>query len=418
MSLFRGVTHPAFQSKDQQQVFIMEIFKMLQMINRGTNIEEILQGIFDNFTEMLPYDRIGFAKINESSYEAEAVWSQTRYDNLELTQGYKASLKNSSLESIIQTGKARILNDLGKYLKEHPHSQSTQLLYGEGIRSSLTCPIIHGDNPVGFLFFSSRAKDVYKDHHIEAFSWITEPLALALERAQMYENLVRLNKEKNMLLGMASHDLRSPIAQIQTMGELLKGDITDEDRKDLGGLLTDRCDHLLGLLNDLLDVSAIDAGRLTLNVHPTEIKTLIHQNVQYLLPIANSKRIGINVDIKEPFSLRIDPRRFSQAIDNLLTNAIKYSPTDTTIYICAQATQSRWLISVADEGVGIPAKEIPKLFNEFSKAQTSPTAGEKQFGLGLAIVKRIVEAHGGSIHVESSPGEGSTFIIAMPRTED
>jgi len=418
MSLFRGVTHPAFQSKDQQQVFITEILRMLQMINKGTRLEEILQGIFDNFGEILPYDRIGFATINERSYEAEAVWAQARYDNTALRKGYSAPIQTSSLQQIIQTGKARIINDLGKYIQEHPQSESSKLLYQEGIRASLTCPIIHGDNPVGFLFFSSITPGIYKEHHIEAFHWITEPLALALERAQMYENLVRLNKEKNMLLGMASHDLRSPIAQIQTMGELLKGDISEEDRKEFGQLLSDRCTHLLGLLNDLLDVSAIDAGRLTLNVQPTEIKTLIHQNIQGLLPIANSKRIGINVNIAEPFSLRVDPRRFSQAIDNLITNAIKYSPTDTNIYISAQPKENEWLIAITDEGVGIPADEIPKLFNAFSRTKSTPTGGEKQFGLGLAIVKRIIEAHSGSIYVESTPNKGSTFIIAMPRLLD
>lgn len=405
----------SLRKKERQQQLLESI---TTKINSGFLLEEILDHVFDSFHELLPYDRIGIALIDESGKTVTACCSRSRAADIKIAKGYRASLSGSSLEKIIKTGQPRILNDLEQYYGEHPQSVSTRLILEEGMRSSLTCPLIAQNRAVGFIFFSSFGKKTYRDLHVDTFLKIAENLSIILEKSRMYGRLIELNELKNKFLGIAAHDLRSPIGVIKNFIILFLNDYLGEiDTKQREVLTTmdKNCDRMLNLINNFLDFSTIESGNLELALTPVDLYDFFTKYKDMTRQLAEKKNIRLKMEIQETLPrLTIDEDRITQVLDNLVTNAIKFSYPDTTVTIQAQSEDGRVKIAVADQGQGIPKHEITKIFKEFSKTSVKPTGGEKSTGLGLAIAKRIIEAHHGTIEVQSKVGKGTTFTIRLP----
>jgi len=242
-----------------------------------------------------------------------------------------------------------------------------------------------------------------------------ERLERALRKAN--QELQSLNQLKNKFLGMAAHDLRNPLVSIGGFTQLmLDGDFgpVTEDQKEFLALIKDTSYDMLNLVNDLLDISVIESGKLDLNLKPGSLKDLITKRLRIIGPVAEKKEIIIHEALAHIPEVVFDSNRISQAIDNLISNAVKFSPPGSNIYVILAEEDQRAKFSVRDEGPGIPVEEQSKLFGEFQPLSTQPTGGEKSTGLGLSITKKIVEAHGGSIGAQSQVGAGSTFIILLP----
>ena len=236
-------------------------------------------------------------------------------------------------------------------------------------------------------------------------------IANALEKAA-------LRDFQNELLGMAAHDLRSPIGIIRGYGDFLL--------KDLGDLLTEQqisflerilksSRFMLRMLDDLLDLSRIESGELKLDPKPADLTRLVREHVELMRVIAERKGIRLVIEPAEEIpDLLIDKRKIEQVLDNMLTNAIKYSHPGTAITVSVMRSGDGVRVAVADQGQGIPAEQMGRLFKPFSRTTVRPTGDERSTGLGLAICRRIVEGHGGEIGVESEVGRGSTFFFVLP----
>jgi len=171
------------------------------------------------------------------------------------------------------------------------------------------------------------------------------------------------------------------------------------------------------LVNEMLDVNAIEAGRLELIMHPIDLTKYLKECYEENLMLAKAKSIELVLDLEPELPVLVmDPHRIDQVMNNLINNAIKFSYPNTTITLRVRVQEQDVAISVQDQGQGIPAQEVDTLFTEFGKTSVRATAGEKSTGLGLAIVKRIVELHGGRIWVESKVGVGSVFTFTLPQT--
>ncbi len=230
--------------------------------------------------------------------------------------------------------------------------------------------------------------------------------------------LDQLNQLKNQFLGMAAHDLRNPISSILTFSEfVLESDdyeISDDLRKILE-LIKNSSDFMLRLLEELLDVVKIESGKLQLNYENVRIEDFLRKNIELNALLAEKKQINLAVNIPQPLpEIAIDPVKIEQVLNNLISNAIKFSFNETTVTVSAFSTDQHVLISVSDQGQGIPEHELNKVFVPFSKLSVQGTAGEKSTGLGLSIVKRIVTGHLGRIWVESQVGKGSSFYFTLP----
>jgi signal transduction histidine kinase len=387
-------------------------------INSGMMLDDVLNSVFESFRPIIPYDRIGCALIEANGKIVRAYWGRSDAPDMEITKGYSSSLEGSSLQTIMQSGQSRIINNLEKYLGEHPQSESTQKIVKEGMRSSLTCPLNALGKPVGFLFFSSMKTDTYKKIHQDIFIQIANQLSTIVEKSRYLQQLLELNEIKNRFLGMAAHDLRNPLSTIKGYLELFLADALGEltaDQREVLNDMNQTSDGMLGLINDLLDVTAIETGNLQLKRQPTTPGELFHAVQASLRVLAHAKSIEIKLDLPTSLPvLQIDQARMKQVLTNLITNAIKYSFSRTVILLSARVYEKEVWISVKDQGQGIPVEEMKNLFKDFSRTSVMPTAGEKSIGLGLAITRRIVEAHGGIIWVDSQIGKGSTFTFSLP----
>jgi len=232
------------------------------------------------------------------------------------------------------------------------------------------------------------------------------------------DRLQELNNQKNEFLGMAAHDLRNPIAVIQNSSSVLmrySSENLSEKQKEFLKKIYDTSKFMLELLNNLLDISKIESGKLELEVTKNHYPDFIRKNIEFNRFFATEKGILIDLVLSDDIPLvDCDKNKIEQVLNNLISNAIKYSHPNTTIRIEVLMENSFVVTKVIDQGQGIPANELPHVFKPFQKASTKPTAGEKSTGLGLAIVKKIVEGHQGIIGVESEVGKGSTFFFKLP----
>ncbi len=405
-------------SMQQREGQLQQIIALTETINSGLTLDDVLTYIYDTFRSVIPYERIGFALLNEDCSVATARWAKSEAGEMRLGGGFSAPMASSSLQRVMERGIPRILNDLEAYLSEHPNSESTALVVKEGMRSSLTCPLIAHGTPIGFIFFSSKRKDCYKDVHVGIFKQIAGQVAMIVEKANLYQNLVELNQTKNRFLGIAAHDLRNPLSiQHGFLALVLKGQLgpLNEKQRQALDIIDEASRSMLNLVNDLLDVNAIESGRLEVNLQPVEVVPFLQRSHQANQFLAAAKNIELDLEIEgDPGVAIMDPARVTQVLSNLITNAIKFSYPESRIIMGASRHDSGHRFYVRDEGKGIPKDEQQHLFSEFGKTSVTPTGGENSTGLGLAIVRKLVEAHGGSVHVDSQEGRGSTFSFIIP----
>lgn len=196
-------------------------------VEAGFFLPEVLDAVYDGFRDLIPYDRIGCALVDREgppeAWTVVARWARTDGGEVKIGEGYRQPLAGSSLEQVLETGRPRILNDLESYLQRKPESDSTRLMVSEGIRSSLTCPLLAHGIPVGFLFFSSREPDTYRDIHHDIFLRIARQLSLVVEKSLLLERLFELTRElraaRSELERQAMHD---PLTGILNRGALQK----------------------------------------------------------------------------------------------------------------------------------------------------------------------------------------------------
>lgn len=244
-----------------------------------------------------------------------------------------------------------------------------------------------------------------------------ELINLQRELNKKNAELKRLNELKNRFLGMAAHDLRNPLSNIRSLSGFLanKSDNLDERQKRFVENIKDLSSFMLNMVNELLDVSAIESGDIKINSTPTNLVLLITTNITLNKKLAEEKNIEVDFDSNvDSLILKVDNNKIDQVITNLLTNAIKYSKPDTKIIISLIKGDEEVKVSVQDQGQGIDKDEQKALFKPFQTTSTKSTAGEKSTGLGLYITKRIIDAHKGRIGVTSKKGEGSMFYFALP----
>jgi len=228
-----------------------------------------------------------------------------------------------------------------------------------------------------------------------------------------------LNKQKNYMLGMAAHDLRNPAAAITMMCDLWLPDVEEKLGKDDAVLLHNiqvSSNYMLKLLDDVLDVAKIESGKLSLNFSTVHIRDYIKRIWQLNSMPAHNKNIYIRLEntLHTDQAIAIDAVKIEQVINNLISNAIKFSNPGSEIILTAYTERDMLVVAVKDHGPGIPAAEQQKLFRAFERISVRSTGGEKSTGLGLAISADIIKQHNGTIEVNSEEGKGSVFVLRLP----
>ncbi|KGE24182.1 PAS domain-containing sensor histidine kinase [Leptospira borgpetersenii] len=239
----------------------------------------------------------------------------------------------------------------------------------------------------------------------------TEELNFQKEMAE------KANKAKSEFLANMSHELRTPLNSIIGFSSLMQLPAEMEKENKYKDLIFHSGVHLLNIINDILDLSRIEAGKLVLNESNFDLKELISTSIEMILGEAITKKIGMTFQCfpkEENFEIKADPKRIRQVILNLLGNAIKFTDPSGEILITLKKLENDYELSIQDSGIGIPQNEIHRIFETFHQVKREDQSAYEGSGLGLPIVKKIVEAHQGSIEVESEPGKGSTFNVFFP----
>ncbi len=246
----------------------------------------------------------------------------------------------------------------------------------------------------------------------------TEELAAAYqELAIRNEEIERANRLKSEFLASMSHELRTPLHTIigfsELLGEQLKGPLNEDQQRFIGHIHRDSM-HLLELINEILDLSKIEAGRLELRREAFDARTAIEGAVASIRPQCEAKSIRLESNLNLAVAVDADPLRFKQILLNLLSNAVKFTPEGNQIRVDAAARRGFVEISVTDTGMGIPKEEHEAIFDKFRQVGSTTKGVREGTGLGLAITRELVEQHGGEISLESEPGKGSRFTFTIP----
>jgi signal transduction histidine kinase/DNA-binding response OmpR family regulator len=329
----------------------------------------------------------------------------------------------SIIGQVTETGKAYAALDTLKDPNFRPYPALPDT------RAELGIPLRIGDRILGALDIQSNTANSFTPADIAVLQSLSDQVAVALDNARSYEverealkELRELDRLKTQFLANMSHELRTPLNSIIGFSRVIlkgiDGPITDLQQQDLTAI-HNAGQHLLGLINDILDVSRIDAGKMELAFEEVDLRSLIQSVSSTALGLLKDKPIRLSQYIPDDLPLaRADPIRTRQVLLNLISNATKFTEAGSIVIEAkAQISPDNFpeiLISVSDTGTGIPAEHIPKLFEPFSQVDSSPTRRTGGTGLGLSICKRLIEMHGGRIWVDSILGKGSTFYFTLP----
>ena len=240
---------------------------------------------------------------------------------------------------------------------------------------------------------------------------------LTRELARKNAELSRLDEIKNRFLGMAAHDLRKPVGAMLTYSEFLideAGPCLNEEQRRFLDIIHASCDFMSRLIDDFLDVAVIESGKLAMHYAEVDPAAIVAASLAVAEVHARRKGVTFLVDARPHAHIQADASKMEQVLNNLVLNAIEHSKPGDIVRLSTSFTDGDWLVIVKDCGTGIDPSDLARLFSPFERGSAAKTAGEKSTGLGLAITKKIVEGHGGTIAVESSPGTGTTFTVRIP----
>ncbi|MBI5178006.1 MAG: PAS domain-containing protein [Nitrospinae bacterium] len=419
------------------------IIEVMSAIHIGQTLDEIFEIIFAELKKVIPYDRIGLSFLDEKGEQLTV--AMVKSDNpILLHKGYSCKLSFSTLGQLLdksltaqndlvllEGGKKRIIFDLEKYVKAAGRvTPYNERLLAEGIRTNLAVPLYVANNATGFITFSSRIPNVYSRGYLGAnyetcmhlLDAVQPHLALALEKGLTISRLRETNQRLKELLGMkddflsiASHDLRSPLTTIMGFGRLMleKTQVNEVQRRSLDAIVNS-AGHLLILVEDMLSLAKANSGKLELNLAGANIHEVLAQSINAMSFNAHNKNVVLDHRAVECATMMLDRSKIFQVFNNLIGNAIKFSPEGGKVLLHESEADGKYRFAVTDMGPGITAEDQKKLFGKFVQVGTDAAAKAAGTGLGLMICKLIVEMHGGAIGVESAPGKGSTFFFTIP----
>jgi signal transduction histidine kinase len=274
-------------------------------------------------------------------------------------------------------------------------------------QSVIVAPLLARGKLLGAASLLSFSR-VFGEHDLRMVQGLSRVAGLMLDNARLLDAAQEARQARDEMLGVVAHDLRSPLTAIATLGAVLKRGAEHE----IGEKIEMSSNRMSRLIEDLLDITRLEVGPLSLKPTMVPSNEALSNALASQLPLASFAPLEIRLDVAPNLpDIWADHDRLLQVFENLIGNAVKFTRPGGHITLAAKAGPSEVLFSVSDTGSGIEDKDLPYVFDRFWQGSESKSAGA---GLGLAIVKGIVEAHGGRVWVESSPGQGSTFFFTIP----
>jgi signal transduction histidine kinase/CheY-like chemotaxis protein/HAMP domain-containing protein len=343
----------------------------------------------------------------------------------------------------VMTGTPMMVND---YLDEYPDSPFLDAIKKVGVRSVVAVPLKARGAVIGILIVTSRVPHKFREEDQQLLSALADHAAIAIENAKLYEQvrqyaealeakvedrtrelqetnrqLAEASRHKSEFLANMSHELRTPMNAIMGFTRLVmrraKDRLPTREYENLGKILIS-AEHLLALINDILDLSKIEAGRMEVHAVSVDVEPMVDLCLRTVEPLVKSERIRLVKDIEPGLPpLLTDHDKLKQVLINLLSNAVKFTE-EGTVTVLARRRDGDMVIAITDTGIGIPADKLELIFEEFRQVDSSTTRRYSGTGLGLSISRRLARVMGGDITVQSTVGAGSTFTLTLPLQDE
>ncbi|RTL89034.1 MAG: response regulator [Hyphomicrobiales bacterium] len=313
-----------------------------------------------------------------------------------------------------------VARDRERIVAEHISCEEdvrTALVKSYGVQAYCCHPLMSQRKLIGTLSFGAKSRPTFTLDEIEVMQAVSHLVAMAMERLKMEQALRDAARRKDEYLATLAHELRNPLAPIRSGLQLLRRlDGGDPKAPRVQEMMERQVDHIVRLVDDLMEVSRIRSGKIELKLEPLDIAEVIRQAIEASEPFLDASRIALMVRPPEqPLHVEGDPVRLTQVICNLLNNAAKYTEPGGRVEVEAYASGAEAVVSVTDTGVGIPPDLLPHVFELFAQVDRTRDRAQGGLGIGLALVRSLVAMHGGDATAESAgPGQGSRFVLRLP----
>ncbi len=324
---------------------------------------------------------------------------------------------NPVLKHLVETQQPVVLNDMQQY----PELDGPDQFLRSRSKALLVVPLISDGQIIGSISLrQNQAPRVWKSAEVELAQSVAAQAAIAVQQSRLYqttrqqaEQLLVLDRQKNEFFQNISHEFRTPLTL--TLGPLESAVAQQQGLSYPQSVMALRNSRrLLRLVNQLLDLQRLDAGRMQAVFRPCDLVDFVSQTVEAFRTYSEKKGIGLSLELQPCPLVYLDPERFDKVLYNLLSNAMKFTPESGRIAIRLSNAGDRCVLTISDTGIGIRADQLPVLFERFRQAEGSANRTHEGTGLGLALVKELVELHGGCVSVESTYGHGTTFTLSLP----
>jgi K+-sensing histidine kinase KdpD len=388
--------------------------EIAEKLNSTLDLDELLNSAAKTIRDAFNYFDVTIFQVDKEAEDLVLVAHSGNYGDF-LPHGYRQKIADGIIGYVAREGKRVMVNDVSedpRYITYEYHST----------HSELAIPIRIKDEVVGILNVEDTKLDAFDETDAIVLETLCDQLGSAMKNAKLFdqvkranETLKELDRMKSDFLGIVSHDFRTPLASIILAARSMLKHGSNMDRKRVEEYLTiivDQANRLSLLAEDTLSITKIESGLSEYHFHLVNVERLIKDAVA-LVNFSRRHIFKHSVDPNVAF-IRGDQSKLRQLVHNLLSNAVKYSPRGGLVQVIAEPYQGdQVLLTVTDEGIGIPCEQVGKLFQKFSRVNTTEAKEIKGSGLGLWICSEIVKAHGGKIWVESEPGKGSTFKVLL-----
>ncbi len=407
--------------------FSPEERKILGRINDrvagGKSLTEILDYIFIEANLIIPCDRLDMAFVEDDDRRMVLRYVKARYKPVYLGVGFASDIAGGSIQKVFRSGYPSIIHDMEFHARNNPQSDSARLLVREKIRSSMVCPLVVENRPVGMLMCRSRRPGAYGEHEVRLQTAFARRLGQAVEKAYRIEQLSSAMQSYMEMLSFVSHEVKNPVSSIIMLGKTLASGYfgtMEERQREIVERMVKRAEYLLNLTGEYLNLAHFETGKFHLRPRETDFfKDAVSHSLEIIATMAEERgmRVETIIDPALP-TVTCDPELMKIVMTNLLSNAVKYGNRGGLLRLTISAGDHRMLVSVWNEGPGFPESEKIRLFRRFSKLQTPELMERRGHGVGLYVTWKILQLHGGRIWADSRHGEWAEFAFEIPLRMD